>query len=64
MVIHKQVQEFYVYNSSLEVKRMYLLYTNDQYGKTKFVGRYSTKRLMKAAAIYLSNFFYEYVIME
>lgn len=43
---------------------MYLLYTNDRYGKTKFVGQYPSLRLLKAAATFLSNYFYEYVIME
>jgi len=39
---------------------MYILYEQDRYGKSRFVGRYSTKRLMKAVAVYLTNWFYEY----
>jgi hypothetical protein len=39
---------------------MYILYEQDQFGKCKFVGRYSTFKLLKAHSAYLNNWFYEY----
>jgi hypothetical protein len=39
---------------------MYILYEQDRFGKAKFVGRYSTKKLMLAVTSYLNSWFYEY----
>jgi hypothetical protein len=39
--------------------KIYALYEIDEYGRTKFVGRFASRHRLKAAAMFMSNWFYE-----
>jgi hypothetical protein len=39
--------------------KLYSLYEVDGYGRTRFAGRFASLQKMKAAAVFLTSFFYE-----
>jgi hypothetical protein len=39
--------------------KIYALYEIDEYGRTKFAGRFASRHRLKAAAMFMSNWFYE-----
>lgn len=39
--------------------KIYSLYEIDRHGRTKFAGRFASRHRLKAAAMFMSNWFYE-----
>lgn len=39
--------------------KIYVLYELDPYGRPKFCGRFASKHKLRAAAMFMSNWFYE-----
>ena len=39
--------------------KIYSLYEIDRFGRTKFAGRFASKHRLRAAAMFMSNWFYE-----
>jgi hypothetical protein len=39
--------------------KIYVLYELDKYGRPKFCGRFASRHRMRAAAMFMNNWFYE-----
>ena len=39
--------------------KIYILYEIDSFGRTKFRGRFASRHRLRAAAMFMSNWFYE-----
>ena len=39
--------------------KIYSLYELDQYGRSRFAGRFASLQKLKAAALFMSNWFYD-----